>query len=39
MVSWRYNWHPEAGSEEARLYDFLQPRDWLDSGCGDADPE
>ncbi len=29
-VSWRYNWRPEPGSEEARLYDyFLQPRDWL----------
>ena len=29
LVSWRYNWQPEAGSEEARLYDFLAPRDWL----------
>jgi coproporphyrinogen III oxidase len=29
-VSWRYNWRPEPGSEEARLYEvFLQPRDWL----------
>ena len=30
VVKWRYDWHPEAGSEEARLYtDFLPPRDWL----------
>jgi len=30
IVKWRYDWHPEAGSEEARLYsDFLRPRDWL----------
>lgn len=29
-VHWAYNWHPEAGSEEARLYtDFLPARDWL----------
>ncbi len=29
-VSWRYDWHPEPGSEEERLYtDFLRPRDWL----------
>jgi len=29
LVSWRYNWRPESGSEEARLYDYLEPRDWL----------
>ncbi|MGB3918624.1 MAG: oxygen-dependent coproporphyrinogen oxidase [Thiothrix litoralis] len=30
LVKWRYAWHPEAGSEEARLYsDFLRHRDWL----------
>ncbi len=29
-ATWRYNWHPEPGTPEARLYDeFLQPRDWL----------
>lgn len=29
-VAWRYDWHPEKGSEEERLYrDFLRPRDWL----------
>jgi coproporphyrinogen III oxidase len=30
LVKWRYDWQPEPGSEEARLYsDFLKPRDWL----------
>ncbi|QSI76244.1 oxygen-dependent coproporphyrinogen oxidase [Niveibacterium microcysteis] len=30
IVKWRYDWHPEAGSPEARLYDeFLTGRDWL----------
>lgn len=29
-VRFRYNWKPEAGSEEAKLYDrYLQPQDWL----------
>ncbi len=29
-VSWRYDWHPEPGSPEARLYEeFLPPRDWV----------
>jgi coproporphyrinogen III oxidase len=29
-VAWKYNWHPEPGTEEARLYEvFLKPRDWL----------
>lgn len=29
-VHFRYNWQPEAGSEEARLYEhFLPARDWL----------
>jgi coproporphyrinogen III oxidase len=31
IVKWRYDWKPEAGSPEARLYtDFLIARDWLD---------
>ncbi len=31
MVRWDYNWQPQPGSEEARLYKvFLQPRDWAD---------
>ncbi len=30
LVKWRYDWSPEAGSEEARLYsDFLRARDWI----------
>jgi coproporphyrinogen III oxidase len=30
MVRWEYDWHPEPGSPEARLYDdFLRPRDYL----------
>ncbi len=30
VVTWRYDWHPEGGTPEARLYtDFLRPRDWL----------
>jgi coproporphyrinogen III oxidase len=34
LVQWRYNWQPQQGSPEARLADFLQPRDWL--GLGDT---
>ncbi|MBU0594836.1 MAG: oxygen-dependent coproporphyrinogen oxidase [Gammaproteobacteria bacterium] len=30
IVKWRYDWKPEVGSAEARLYsDFLIGRDWL----------
>ncbi|MGD8498862.1 MAG: oxygen-dependent coproporphyrinogen oxidase [Chromatiales bacterium] len=33
LVRWRYNWKPQPGSEEARLYeDFLRPRDWAEGG-------
>lgn len=29
-VAWRYDWHPEAGTPEARLYeDFLPIREWV----------
>jgi coproporphyrinogen III oxidase len=29
-VRWEYNWQPEPGSPEEKLYsDFLRPRDWL----------
>ena len=29
VVKWRYDWKPEPGTPEARLYtDFLGPRDW-----------
>ena len=31
LVRWLYNWSPEPGSPEARLYDvFLKPRDWAE---------
>ncbi len=30
QVRFEYDWHPEPGSPEARLYsDYLRPRDWL----------
>jgi coproporphyrinogen III oxidase len=30
LVRWQYNWKPEPGSPEAKLYDeYLKPRDWL----------
>ncbi len=33
LVRWRYDWHPEPGTPEARLYtDFLRPRDWAEGG-------
>jgi coproporphyrinogen III oxidase len=33
LVRWRYNWHPEPGTPEARLYEeFLKPRDWAEKG-------
>lgn len=29
LVEWRYDWKPEPGTPEARLYEvFLRPRDW-----------
>ena len=30
VVTWRYNWHPEPGTPEAKLYNYyLKPRNWL----------
>ena len=29
LARWDYDWHPEPGSPEARLYEFLRPRDYL----------
>ncbi|WP_427980524.1 oxygen-dependent coproporphyrinogen oxidase [Agarivorans sp.] len=30
LVKWRYNWQPEPGSDEERLYQrYLKPQDWL----------
>ncbi len=34
VVRWKYDWRPEPGTPEARLYeDFLKPRDWLGTGA------
>jgi len=29
QATWRYCWEPQAGSPEAQLASYLQPRDWL----------
>src|SRR3546814_7524691 len=29
LVRWEYGYAPEDGSAEARLHDYLRPRDWL----------
>ena len=30
LVKWRYDWKPEPGSAEEKLYtDFLKPKDWV----------
>ena len=30
VVTWRYNWHPDPDTPEAKLYDhYLKPRNWL----------
>ena len=35
QVRWAYNWTPEPGSPEEKLYtDCLRPRDWLGNGGG-----
>jgi coproporphyrinogen III oxidase len=35
VVTWRYDWRPEPGTPEARLYsDFLRPRDWAGEESG-----
>jgi coproporphyrinogen III oxidase len=35
QVRWAYNWSPEPGSPEEKLYtDYLRPRDWLGDGDG-----
>ena len=38
-VRWEYNWRPEPGSAEEKLYsDYLRPRDWLGPGEGPQKP-
>jgi len=40
IVKWRYDWHPEAGTPEARLgSDFLRPRDWANFADTDTDTD
>jgi coproporphyrinogen III oxidase len=35
LVRWAYNWQPEPGSPEEKLYrDYLRPRDWLAENGG-----
>lgn len=29
LVKWRYNWQPEPGSKEAKLYEYLKPCEWI----------
>jgi coproporphyrinogen III oxidase len=29
VAHWRYDWQPEPGSPEAKLADYLRPRDWV----------
>ncbi|MGC1387395.1 MAG: coproporphyrinogen III oxidase, partial [Steroidobacteraceae bacterium] len=39
LARWDYDWRPEAGSPEARLHEFLRPRDYLaelDDQCPSA---
>jgi coproporphyrinogen III oxidase len=39
-VSWRYDWSPQAGTPEARLYErYLKPRDWIAEGDGSCTKE
>jgi len=39
LVAWRYDWQPEPGSPEARLFtEFLPPRDWAAAVPPDAEP-
>ncbi|MDP0500177.1 MAG: oxygen-dependent coproporphyrinogen oxidase [Verrucomicrobiota bacterium JB022] len=34
LARWVYDWKAEENSEEARLHEFLQPRDWLSEPTG-----
>ena len=38
-VRWAYNWRPEPGSPEEKLYtDYLRPRDWLGEDTSHGNP-
>jgi coproporphyrinogen III oxidase len=32
VVRWLYDYHPDPGSREAELYEYLKPRDWAEQG-------
>jgi coproporphyrinogen III oxidase len=34
LARWDYDWRPDAGAPEARLYDYLRPRDYLNELSG-----
>ena len=36
LVRWDYDWHPAPGSAEARLYEYLRPRAYLEELVGGA---
>ncbi|RUS68947.1 hypothetical protein EGW08_023288 [Elysia chlorotica] len=29
VVTWKYNWKPEKGSQEELIYDYIKPRKWV----------
>ena len=31
VAHWRYDWQPDAGTAEARLAEYLKPRNWINS--------
>ncbi len=39
LARWEYGYAPEAGSAEARLADYLRPRDWLAELAADTQQE
>jgi coproporphyrinogen III oxidase len=36
VVRWSYDWKPAPGSREAKLLEFIKPRDWLGLGLDGA---
>jgi coproporphyrinogen III oxidase len=38
VARWRYAYHPEPGSREAELYEYLKPRDWAEEPAGAPRP-
>ncbi|MDE5033837.1 coproporphyrinogen III oxidase, partial [Francisella tularensis subsp. holarctica] len=29
LATWKYNWQPELGSEEDKVYHYISTRDWI----------